>query len=174
MNKCYECGEPQLEGAVFCTECGASLIQKATDTAANLTTVLPFRRFTTPLKSPPVVQADVPLKTDEKQVVFIIPGHRRRLEMTLKEQLYIGRADPEAELNPELDLTNAGAEDAGVSRIHAVIQLTEEGVVLRDLNSTNGTLLNNYSLEPETSYLLNNGDEIHFGTLLVHILFNSL
>jgi pSer/pThr/pTyr-binding forkhead associated (FHA) protein len=46
-------------------------------------------------------------------------------------------------------------------------------VVLRDLNSTNGTLLNNYLLDPETAfYLLSNGSEIHFGGLLVHIFFD--
>ncbi len=173
MKICLECNLPQLEGSLFCTECGAGL--SATDslaTAASLTTVFPFKEFTSPTLPPPVATALRPVKNVQKRMVFVIPQSRRRVKLTLEEQLYVGRADPKASLQPELDLTGDAGETEGVSRIHAVIQLVAEGVVLRDLNSTNGTLLNDYQLEPETPYLLRSGNEVRFGNLLVHILFD--
>jgi hypothetical protein len=172
MINCHECGVPQLEGSVFCLECGASLFQKTADTSAQFTTVLPFQQTASPSQLPPVAKVGKPLEAGQKQLAFVIPSSRRRVALLLKEQLYIGRTDPEAGAEPELDLTGDGGENLGVSRIHAVIQLTEEGIILRDLNSTNGTLLNNHLLEPETPYLLSSGDEIHFGNLLVHVLFD--
>lgn len=172
MKTCHECGAPQLEGSLFCTECGVEMAYQKGATSGNLTTALPFKQFTSPKLSPPVVDGQTLLKTVQKKLVFMIPSSRRRVILTLQEQLYIGRANPEAELYPDLDLAGDGGEDAGVSRVHAVIQMTADGVVLRDLNSTNGTLLNNYLLDPEMAYLLSNGSEIQFGELLVHIFFD--
>jgi hypothetical protein len=172
MKNCPECDAPQLEGSVFCLECGVFLMQDLPDIPPELTAVLPFKQFITAPLPLPVAKAGKLAKSQSKEITFVIPRGRSRVVLTLESQLYVGRADPEVEFVPDLDLTNDGGEDAGISRIHAVIQRTEEGVVLRDLNSTNGTLLNNQLLEPETSYLLNSGDEIYFGDLLVHILFD--
>jgi pSer/pThr/pTyr-binding forkhead associated (FHA) protein len=74
---------------------------------------------------------------------------------------------------PELDLTKDRGSDFGVSRLHASIQASNRGVVLIDLGSTNGTLLNNYRLPPDLPYPLHNGDEIRFGRLLVHVFFET-
>jgi pSer/pThr/pTyr-binding forkhead associated (FHA) protein len=45
--------------------------------------------------------------------------------------------------------------------------------MLIDLESTNGTLLNNYRLSPHEPYPLHSGDEIRFGDLLVHLFLNT-
>lgn len=169
---CNECGVSQLEGALFCAECGASLSQDMADAPYMPTTTLPFKRQSQPSISEPVREESAVLATGHKRIIFVIPSSRRRLVMELKRQIYIGRADPEAEPLPILDLTHDGAAEAGVSRRHALLQLTEKGVVLRDLDSTNGTLLNNQVLTPDAPYLLRSGDEVHFGELLVHILFD--
>jgi hypothetical protein len=172
MLTCNECGMPQLEGALFCTECGVNLVEKATSTTFLSTSTMPFKRQSAPALSPRLAEDDITPQSGEKRVIFVIPSSRRRLAMQLTEELYIGRAAPETGALPMLDLTDYGAAHAGVSRRHAVIQLTEAGVILRDLDSTNGTLLNNQLLEPDTPYLLRSGDEVHFGELLVHILFD--
>jgi hypothetical protein len=172
MINCNDCGASQLEGTLFCTECGANLIEETATSTFIPTTTLPFKRSTPPAASPPISEEKTALKAGEKRLVLVLPSSRRRLVLPLKEELYVGRAEPEVETTSFLDLTNDGAAEAGVSRRHAVIQLTEAGVVLRDLDSTNGTLLNNQILEPEVPYLLRSGDEVHFGELLVHILFD--
>jgi pSer/pThr/pTyr-binding forkhead associated (FHA) protein len=71
----------------------------------------------------------------------------------------------------ELNLAEFDAAAYGVSRAHAVLRLTGQGIALVDLDSTNGTYLNNYRLAPHVAYLLTNGDEVSFGDLLVHVFF---
>jgi pSer/pThr/pTyr-binding forkhead associated (FHA) protein len=90
----------------------------------------------------------------------------------VQDELRIGRAS--SELVPEVDLTDDDGAQKGVSRLHAKIQSVQEGLVLIDLNSTNGTLLNNHLLPPQEPYPLNSGDEIRFGDLLVHLFLNDV
>ncbi|MFC1936206.1 FHA domain-containing protein [Chloroflexota bacterium] len=42
----------------------------------------------------------------------------------------------------DLDLTRYGAKDKGVSRVHAVFQVTDSDLLISDLGSTNGTYVN--------------------------------
>lgn len=53
--------------------------------------------------------------------------------------------------------------DRSVSRMHARMEASEEGICVRDLNSRNGTLVNERKLSPNESVLLKDGDEIRFG-----------
>jgi len=114
------------------------------------------------------------LELDEttKELTIVIPGSRRRALLKLAKTIRVGRADPNSGLEPELDLTNDGGAEKGVSRLHAEIKLYKQGVVLIDLGSTNGTLLNTYRLPPEQPYPLQSGDVIRFGELLIHLFFD--
>ena len=55
--------------------------------------------------------------------------------------------------------------DASVSRIHARFVEKDGRVALIDLNSTNGTFINDIRLEQEEVVLLENGDELRFGNM---------
>ena len=165
MQKCIECGADQLEGTLFCDECGAFLAE------ANLrdTGVLPFSDFAfspppPPLSDDALQPADYPL-----DVSFVLPSSRRRIKMSIAYELVIGRAHDDFE--PDLDLEEDEGGNKGVSRQHAKIKWTRSGLVLIDLDSTNGTLLNTYRIPPRQPYPLQNGDEIRFGDLLLHIFF---
>ena len=57
--------------------------------------------------------------------------------------------------------------DASVSRHHAEIRQTEQGYKIRDLDSTNGTLVNGNSVREQ---LLNSGDTIRIGSFLFRFL----
>ncbi len=55
-------------------------------------------------------------------------------------------------------------EDPSISRLH--VRFTREaegGLMMRDLNSTNGTWINGRLLEPEESVPVHKGDEVRFG-----------
>lgn len=69
------------------------------------------------------------------------------------EQFTVGR-------RPENDLC---ISHNTVSGQHAELQVVEGGLVLRDLGSTNGTLLNGRRLVPHTEERLTDGDVVHFG-----------
>jgi hypothetical protein len=73
----------------------------------------------------------------------------------------VGRAGEGAA--PTIDLTPILAGSHGVSRMHAAFCLSEGALYIEDLNSTNGTRINGFRIEPKRLYLLRNGDEVEFG-----------
>lgn len=81
----------------------------------------------------------------------------------------IGRTDPEDGTQPDLDLSPFEAQVHGVSRRHAVLTSTEEGLCLIDLDSANGTWLNSRYLHPGQKYRLRSGDTVEFGSLKLMI-----
>jgi hypothetical protein len=167
MIKCKDCGSSQLEGTLFCNECGCYLVE----TAVKGTTVLPFTDFARP-KPPPAISKFTPKSLAESvTLTFVIPSSRRRLKIELNEQIRIGRADTNVGDYPEFDLGDDLGVEMGVSRLHATIEPSDKGLVIIDQGSTNGTFLNNAQLTPNLPYPINNGDEIRFGDLLIHILF---
>jgi pSer/pThr/pTyr-binding forkhead associated (FHA) protein len=52
-----------------------------------------------------------------------------------------------------------------------LVRNSDEGVVIVDLGSTNGTRVNDKKLPPERPHPLNNGDTVRFGQLLVQVYF---
>jgi FHA domain len=73
-----------------------------------------------------------------------------------------GHPDEQA---PEIDLAAAPA-DPGVSRLHAALERRSDGaVVVRDLGSTNGTMVNDdpVPIAPETAVPLADGDRVRVG-----------
>jgi hypothetical protein len=164
---CRECGSPQEEGTLFCNECGRYLAEASGKT----TIVLPFSDFAQHAPQPPLAGFKPEPFVDPLSITFVIPSSRRRFKIAMLDQIRIGRPDSASGIMPELSLAEDKAAEMGVSRMHAVIQASNQGLVLIDLGSTNGTLLNNSPLSPQLPYPLKNGDEIRFGDLLVHILF---
>lgn len=167
MIKCTECGTSQEEGSLFCSECGGFLLVEA----GKITAVLPFSEFANRPPPPPLAEdALAPAQTTRK-ITLVVPSSRRRFKLEVLEEVMVGRAS--SELVPEVDLTDDDGAEKGVSRLHAKIRAVQNGLVLIDLDSTNGTLLNNYRLPPNEPYPLKSGDEIRFGDLLVHIFLSS-
>ncbi len=167
MIECQECGAYEPSGALYCTECGAFLLDEDAGGGGEL---LPFATDELiPTQNPMLLGQDMEPTVGAERITFVIPSSRRQVAMDIKETIYIGRADPANNYHPELDLSEDGGAEHGVSRRHAVIESSPEGVVIVDKGSTNGTLLNNYRLPPELPYPLHNGDEVKFGQLLVHI-----
>ena len=62
--------------------------------------------------------------------------------------------------------------EAGVSRQHAEIVESENGYVLRDLQSTNGTFVNSKKIE-SGDHLLSDGDKVRLGASKLSFIFRS-
>ncbi len=104
----------------------------------------------------------------------VLPGHLwiQALDVNLsfprgKQEIIIGREDPFSDLFPDIDLEPYGGQDAGVSRRHVRISLSRGQVMIEDLNTMNGTLLNKQRLNPGQIEPLNNGDEISLGKIVL-------
>lgn len=80
-----------------------------------------------------------------------------------KAEIIIGREDPVSGIFPEVDLTDHGGDEGGVSRRHARIFMQGAQVFIEDLNSTNYTYVNQQRLTPGQPHPLNNGDEVRVG-----------
>jgi hypothetical protein len=171
MSQCHECGEQYLAGTLFCGECGAYLL--AHDDIQTTLQVSP---------APGVVDGDVPtqplnyrlgfgIKAD--RIIFVIPSSGRQLKLDLGNEISIGRVDTRRGIWPEVDLTLDEGAESGVSRRHALVRNSDEGVVVIDLGSSNGTRVNDRRLPPERPHLLSNGDSVRFGRLLVKIYFEA-
>lgn len=54
-------------------------------------------------------------------------------------------------------------EDIAVSRLHAILSVSDSNVLVRDMNTTNGTFINGVKIDPDKEILLSTGDELKFG-----------
>ena len=94
---------------------------------------------------------------------------RVQLVFDVTGTMLVGRAYPDSEIIPDIDLTPFNAEDSGVSRQHVHFMLQEDRVVVVDLDSVNGTYLNGQILEPNQSYPMRNGDELELGMMKMKV-----
>jgi pSer/pThr/pTyr-binding forkhead associated (FHA) protein len=85
----------------------------------------------------------------------------------LKESNLIGRADPVSGVFPDVDLSPYDP-GATVSRRHARIWRAEGRYWIEDLESVNGTLVNDRRLlPPRTPRALDNGDRVQIGEVVL-------
>jgi pSer/pThr/pTyr-binding forkhead associated (FHA) protein len=91
----------------------------------------------------------------------------------VRDRIVIGRGDPVAHFDPDLDLTPYGGQEGGVSRRHAMVIRDDDNrtLYLEDLGSTNGTRINGFLLEAHRRYRLCDGDEIELGRVRMTLRF---
>ncbi|HSM58754.1 MAG TPA: FHA domain-containing protein [Candidatus Sulfomarinibacteraceae bacterium] len=166
MIDCPSCDGHELPGALYCGECGEFLLAAEKEPDGTL---YPFTNVPGPATEPSLLGQQVKQPVHADAVTFVIPSSGRRVRLSLAQEIRVGRRDHAAGVTPELDLAEDEGMDAGVSRLHATINSSAEGVFVVDQNSTNGTQLNDFRLPPELPYPLHDGDELRFGQLLVHV-----
>lgn len=169
MINCPECGAEHYPGALFCDMCGAAVHPAA---QAHLAAAKGHARSplishgASPARSAPPAAAPAPPASHALRVR--LPNHQ--VEFTVSGDLIgVGRADPEDDHMPEIDLTAYGGQARGVSRRHAVIQWVEDGYVIVDQHSSNGTWLNGARLEAGRACPLPPEANMRFGGLLVQL-----
>lgn len=186
MIHCAACGAESYPGAFFCEACGAAVhpaaeaylvATKRSDRprvgaiARSAPAVEPAPSpAAPPATEPPLTEspASGPTAVQPRALRVHLPHHDATL--TVRGSLiHVGRADPEAGFAPELDLTEYGGQERGVSRRHATIQWVEGGYVITDQNSSNGTWLNGVRLVTGYAYQLPPGANVRFGGLLVQL-----
>jgi pSer/pThr/pTyr-binding forkhead associated (FHA) protein len=165
MIKCPFCGTSHVENTLFCSECGTYLLEDD-------------RRGTDPLGTgeigwvgsdeegalEPTAQGSGPLA-----VRLRIGESGREIEVPLNKAIHLGRLDPASDVFPEIDLSEDGGLEKGVSRRHARILKREGTVVAEDLGSINGTFINGKRLAPYLPEALHDGDQLQLGKLLIEI-----
>ncbi len=170
MIKCPFCQTPHVDGTLFCSECGTYLLDDD-------------QRGTDPLGTSEIGwvgdAAEDPAATGDYRgtgplaIRLSIGEHKRVVEIPLNKAIHLGRLDPASDVFPEIDLTNDGGLEKGVSRRHARILKREGIVVVEDLGSINGTFVNGKRLAPYLPETLSSGDTLQIGRLLIEVELRS-
>ena len=84
-------------------------------------------------------------------------------------KLVIGRNDKEDKV--DINLVPYGGYRLGVSRRHAQLELRQGRWFLTDLESQNGTRLNNLEIYPLVAYEIPSGTRLQFGELALTLYF---
>lgn len=85
-------------------------------------------------------------------------------------EIIIGRTDRLTNYMPTLNLATMGGYRLGVSRLHAELIFEGNSVNIVDLNSINGTSINNMDLVANEPYTLNVGDELQLGSFILDVV----
>jgi len=99
-------------------------------------------------------------------------GSEKRFVFTGSDPIVLGRGEEEPGQHI-CDLSVLGPQTTGISRRHAVIRKTAVGYSLQDLNSTNGTWLNDTRLIPGDAVRLSNQDLITLAQLKLTVCFQT-
>jgi FHA domain/zinc-ribbon domain len=164
---CPNCQHKNLDGTVFCVECGMQLSGLQPIVTQNISADnRPFppmeKRKTAPFSDDLNTWASLHL-LDSGQILPL----GDRTEFTL------GRVSEAQPIMPDIDLTPYQAYANGVSRLHAVLKREGQSVFVMDLGSSNGTYLNGKRLTPNVDQLLNHGDMLALGKLKIQILLKK-
>lgn len=171
---CPACKMRNEAGAILCTYCNTPLPSNADRQKTRLlnnpreaTGALPDT-FDEYLDTPPINRERfLDFEIPSKGVVLINLEDGQPVAMLDEKAFILGRASADITTpEPLVDLTSLGI-DYGISRVHALIRQTQDGYQITDLDSSNGTWLENDRLIPQKPYDLDSGDRIRMGRLNV-------
>ena len=106
-------------------------------------------------------------------VEMYIDNASEPLTIQLVRQAVFGRYTPGSMSQPRIDLEPYRAYSKGVSRMHAAIRRLDSGLVIEDLQSSNGTWVNMVRLQPYHPCPLHSGDIVNLGKLEIQIFFGE-
>jgi len=168
---CPTCGALVLKRVNFCGQCGTDLRQGSLErwNTASSTAVTP------PSVTPPSVTPPVPptlqqsIADREEPSAAVAPLAPQLLHLRTQTPfklplgdatLYIGKTNDRHP--PDIDLSNIPDSDV-VSRVHARLMVQSGEYYLEDLDSSNGTYVNDTALIPHQPHLLTKADRISLG-----------
>jgi hypothetical protein len=168
MQKCTQCGFINVDDAFICARCYALILFDArnrtepfdaTPLADELPPAVP-PNHRDEFKDDRLPRGYVALYIGELDIPAVIRIH---------EAAYLGRESIDLQPQPFLDLGPFDGQSLGVSRLHAALRRTPDGIYLEDLNSSNGTWVNRHRLVPEVLHPLQSGDRLRLSRLIIDI-----
>ncbi len=165
--RCPTCQHENEAEAAYCSRCGTLLEGKSTSLTTIPVSEAEQQEDLTPHRPPPKMP---PLRGNT--LALFVMGGEQPILASGGEPLILGRDAPhEDDEGALIDLGQYGAHQAGISRRHALIAPSRDGYTIKDLGSTNGTLLNGTPLLAEIPYWLQSGDQIRLGALTLYVYF---
>lgn len=97
------------------------------------------------------------------------PQTARPLKARVENRLIVGRRVAGDDREPDIDLSGYQAEEMGVSRQHLALYPEGDRLIVEDLGSGNGTILNGARLRPNEPHTLSHGDHLHLARLRLDV-----
>jgi pSer/pThr/pTyr-binding forkhead associated (FHA) protein len=144
---CNHCGHRNPPDSSFCSSCGSPL-DVSGDRTITLTAVDPLQDAAGPEDDVVVSMSDLPV---DKAVLIVRSGPQAGDRFALDSEVTRLGRHPDSEIM---------LDDITVSRRHASIERTDEGYVVSDAGSLNGTYVNHERIERA---VLHHGDELQVG-----------
>lgn len=167
MIACPNCLHENLDGTVFCSECGMQLSGLHSIVTQNIP---PDSRPLPPLDQKKTAAYAKDLDT-WASLHLLESG--QILPLGDRTEFTLGRVSEAQPIMPDIDLTPYQAYASGVSRLHAVLKREGKRVLVMDLGSSNGSYLNGKRLKPNTEQVINHGDMLALGKLKIQILLKN-
>jgi hypothetical protein len=167
MIACPNCLHENLDGTVFCSECGMQLSGLHSIVTQNIP---PDSRPLPPLDRKKTAAYAKDLDT-WASLHLLESG--QILPLGDRTEFTLGRVSEAQPIMPDIDLTPYQAYASGVSRLHAVLKREGKRVLVMDLGSSNGSYLNGKRLKPNTEQVINHGDMLALGKLKIQILLKN-
>ena len=161
---CPVCKRRNLMEAAICAYCGAKLEH---DELSAPPTTEKIGGATIAFPKPPRIKTDTLIPEDG--IAIFLMDTANPIAVRALDEFILGRA-LEGSLEDIVDLTPYGAFSSGVSRRHAMIRRRKGGFEIIDLDSTNGTWLNEKRLTSTKAYALPSGATIRLGQLRLQVL----
>ncbi|MBC7879538.1 MAG: FHA domain-containing protein [Anaerolineales bacterium] len=170
MIVCSNCKHTNIDGTMFCAECGAQLVGRDILITQNITTEQLNSKGTDNKTASDMYQ---PFDGSDAWGSLHLLDTGQVLPLSARLEFTMGRISEGQPIMPDIDLSPYQAYAAGVSRLHAVIKRDGARIVFMDLGSANGTYINGKRLAPNAEQLLNHGDIIALGKLKMQILVKN-
>lgn len=169
MIVCPNCRHNNLNGSMFCSECGAHLV--ASDHLVTQNISPDQKDIEEDLSAHPVVGVHraIGSKLDTWGTLHLLDTGQM-LPLSDRNEFTLGRVSEGQPIMPDIDLSPYHAYANGVSRLHAVVKRKAEQILLMDLGSSNGTYLNGKRVPPNLEQFLRHGDVAMLGKLKIQIL----
>ena len=163
MIMCRTCQHQEIEGALFCSECGTPLQVMTTQIHTDGMSSVTFDE--------PSPKRNMSLASGAMSLQILEGGQLLLLED--KDELTMGRVSDGQIVMPDVDLTPYRAYEYGVSRLHAVLKKNKENATIMDLGSSNGTYVNGTRLHSESECSLSHGSILSLGKLKIQFLLQE-
>lgn len=157
---CPHCGRPNRAGEIWCTACG-KMLQESESSAS-----------TRELEHESGDDSQFFGKASVLVLTVRDKGMRFKVRpQKQKHDIIIGRGDQSVQ--PDVDLDEVDAANYGVSRMHASLHYDARLSTLSvtDMSTVNGTYLNGVKLLPGEVRVLQDGDELRLGQMVLNIQF---
>lgn len=168
MITCPNCKYENLDGSVFCLNCGSQLTRDGSLVTQNIDAEQ--AKQTQPIGNQYAPPSSYAFET---WASLHLLDSGQILPLSDRSEFTLGRVSEAQPIMPDIDLTPYQAYSCGVSRLHAALKREGKRVFIMDLGSSNGTFLNGKRLQPHVEYLLNHSDIFSLGKLKIQILIKK-